>query len=141
MKMKTILVIVIVIIASYFVYTFINYDISIKINYGVNVPKITNSIYHYCNSGRDVSCYDVVKYKGKNLKKIKILKWDGNLEYEQNQEKIKWFFDNYKLPIKYFPTYNKESLYYLKTFDNKQDSLLIIYNTKTKVTYIFEYHI
>lgn len=118
-----------------------DYDITIKANYRVNIPIADKVLYEYNSDGRDGHKYSVVKYNKDKLDKIKNLNWQGTLEYQTMNQDLKQFLEEYKVPKKYYPTYDKNNKYLIKNFEDKDDYLLVIYNTKNNLTYIYQFHI
>ena len=98
-------------------------------------------MYSYNSGGRDENIYSVIKYDEKKLEKIKKLNWQGTLKYKTMDSKLKSFLTKYKVPKKYYPIYNENSIYFIKDFSDKSDYIIIIYNTKNKLTYIYQFHI
>lgn len=117
-----------------------DYDITIKANYGVNIPVADKVIYNFASSGRDGHKYSVIEYNEDKLEKIKNLKWQGTLEYQTMNQDLKKFLEKYKVPKKFYPNYDKNSKYLIKNFEDKRDYLLVIYNTKNNLTYIYQFH-
>ena len=159
MKKKIILVsFILFLILLYLSYNLFGIDIQIKLNYNVNIPIADNKIYTYYDEiGRDTNYYHVVKYNTTKLKRIKKLNWTKQIEYDNeelteyikkyNQTQIqydeqlfKWLEDN-NIPSKYYPVIDENTLYYKKDFENKFEYLLMIYNTKTNIICIYEFHI
>ncbi len=118
-----------------------DYDIIIKTYYGVNIPIADKVLYEYHSDGRDGDTYSVIKYNKDKLEKIKNLNWQGTLEYQTMNQDLKQFLEEYKVPKKYYPTYDKNNKYLIKNFEDKDDYLLVIYNTKNNLTYIYQFHI
>ena len=118
-----------------------DYDIIIKANYGVNIPSADKVLYEFDSGGRDGDNYSVNKYNKSKLDKIKNLNWNGTLEYQTMNQDLKQFLEKYKVPKKYYPSYDKNSKYLIKTFSDKRDYLLVIYNTKNNLTYIYQFHL
>lgn len=118
-----------------------DYDTIIKANYGVNIPNADKVLYEFDSGGRDGDNYSVNEYNKNQLDKIKNLNWQGTLEYQTINQDLKEFLEKYKVPKKYYPTYDKNSKYLIKTFSDKRDYLLVIYNTKNNLTYIYQFHL
>lgn len=118
-----------------------DYDFIIKANYGVNIPNADKVLYEYNSDGRDGHTYSVFKYNKDKLDKIKNLNWQGTLEYQIMNQDLKQFLEKYKVPKKYYPVYDKNSNYLIKNFEDKDDYLLVIYNTKNNLIYIYQFHI
>ena len=118
-----------------------DYDFIIKTYYGVNIPVADKVLYEYNSDGRDGHTYSVFKYNKDKLDKIKNLNWQGTLEYQIMNQDLKQFLEKYKVPEKYYPVYDKNSKYLIKNFEDKDDYLLVIYNTKNNLIYIYQFHI
>ena len=160
MKKKIIIIVsfIIFITLLYLLYNLYGIDIQIKLNYNVNIPIADNKIYTYYDEiGRDTNYYHVVKYNTTKLKRIKKLNWTKQIEYdnkdltkyieENNLSQIKYdeqlfkYLKEKNIPSKYYPVIDENTLYYKKDFENKFDYLLMIYNTKTNIICIYEFHI
>lgn len=157
-KVIIILSIVLSIALLYLLFLLFGVDIQIKINYNVDVPIADNKLYEYHDDiGMDTNYYYVVKYNSMKLKRIKKLSWAKQIEYDNeeltkyieksNQSQIKyddhlfeWLKGN-NVPKEYYPIIDENTLYFKKDFGNKFDYLLMIYNTKTKIINIYEFHI
>ena len=161
MKRKKVIIIISIIVLLallYLLYKLFGVNIQIKLNYGVNVPIADTKIYT-CHDeiGIDTSYYHVVKYNSMKLKRIKKLNWTKQIEYDNeeltkyiektnqfqiqyDEQLFKWLKENNILE-EYYPVIDENTLYFKKDFGNKLDYLLMIYNTKTKIINIYEFHI
>lgn len=146
-KIIIIISIVLLLILFYFLYSLFGVNIQIKINYNVSVPIADTKIYNHNDGiGRDTSYYNVVKYNKMKLRRLEKLDWKKELnEINQSQvnyyeELIKYLKDN-NIQKKYYPIIDNNTLYFIKKFDDKRDYLLMIYNKKTSIVNIFEFHI
>ena len=159
-KKKAIIIISVIMLLAllYLLYNLFGVDIQIKMNYNVNIPIVDNYLYKYHDEvGIDTNYYYVVKYNSAKLKRIKILNWTKQIEYDNkkltnyieksNQSQIIYdeqlfkYLKNNNIPEEYYPVIDENTLYFKKDFEDKFDYLLMIYNTKTNIIYIYEFHI
>ena len=115
--------------------------LEILLNYGISIPSADKVLYSYNSGGRDENIYSVIKYDEKKLEKIKNLNWQRTLKYQTMDSNLESFLVEYKVPKKYYPIYDENSMYFIKNFSDKEDYIIIIYNTKNKLTYIYQFHI
>lgn len=159
-KKKAIIIISIIMLLAllYLLYNLFGVNILIKLSYDVNVPIADTKIYDcYDEIGIDTSYYHVVKYNSMKLKRINKLNWTKQIEYDNeeltkyiektnqfqiryDEQLFKWLKEN-NIPEEYYPVIDENTLYFKKDFGNKFDYLLMIYNTKTNIINIYEFHI
>jgi len=157
-KKKIFLIILVVLLLTGLLYNLFGVDIQIKMNYNVNIPIVDNYLYKYHDEvGIDTNYYYVVKYNSAKLKRIKKLNWTKQIEYDNkkltnyieksNQSQIIYdeqlfkYLKNNNIPGEYYPVIDDNTLYFKKDFEDKFDYLLMIYNTKTNIINIYEFHI
>ena len=161
MNKKTIIIILTILLLSgliYLLYDLFGVDIQIKLNYDVNIPIADTKIYD-CHDeiGIDTNYYSVIKYNKMKLNRIKKFNWTKQIEYDNKEltkfieecnlfqikydEQLFEYLEKNKVPKEYYPVIDENTLYYKRDFENKLDYLLIIYNTKTNIINIYEFHI
>lgn len=157
-KTKIIIIILTVLLLSGLLYNLFGVDIQIKLNYHVNIPIASKVVYSYHDDvGIDTNYYYVVKYNSAKLKRINKLNWTKQIEYDNeeltkyieksnqfqiqyDEQLFKWLKEN-NVPEEYYPVIDENTLYYKKDFEDKFDYFLMIYNTKTNIINIYEFHI
>lgn len=141
-RILKIVLVVVVLVVLFLLYNIFGSDISVALNYNVNIPVVDKEIYSFSDGGRDGDYYRVVKYNDYKLKRIKKLKWQEFLGYDSGKtQDLLYYLKEYKIPQKYYPEIGDDSLCFMKTFDDKGDYLLMIYNPSIETIYIYEYHI
>ena len=153
LKKKIIIIvsIIIVIFITYFLYRQFGPDITILLNYEVNMPVPDKAMYKYEEFGKDGGYYRVVKYSDKKLRKIGWRNYHddnynekmctNNTKLELKDANLLEFFEKNETPKDYQPEIDEKTLYYKKRFKNKGDYLLMIYNPNNNIVYIYEFHI
>ena len=143
--MKKILIIVLVVvflIVLFWLYNIFGVDISIRLNFNISIPVVDKEVYSFSDGGRDGDYYRVVKYNDYKIKRIKKLNWQEFLGYDSGKMKdLLSYLKEYKISKKYYPVVDDDTLCFMKTFDDKGDYLLMIYNPNIETIYIYEYHI
>lgn len=143
MKNKVVIFIIIMtflILTCFIIFKFL-INVIVYLNFGVSILPMNRRLYDYSEFGRDGDVYTVGKYRGKRLEKMKKLDWVSSLESDIYEDKLYEFLRNNNIPIEFVPVVDNDTLYFLKKFDDKHDYLLIIYNVKESMFYIYQYHI